>query len=209
MSYRDCEGFFCSRCLLQLRGWDILANAVKNNTSSPLSIANLTATPRYSTLPRQIAFAVTGGGGSGTYTYRWDFGDGTPASNTRNPNHNYTTADIRTATVWVSDSADPGNTVSRTLKITPPVDFTDYTASTVNAPRGTEITFRVNGATGGAGNYQYEWNFGDGDTRKRNRAQCKHTYANAGTYTVVIDVKDSEDVDNHKTENTLRVTITA
>lgn len=35
MSYRDCEGFFCARCLLQLRGWNILANKIQNDTRHP------------------------------------------------------------------------------------------------------------------------------------------------------------------------------
>ncbi len=35
MSYRDCEGFMCSRCLMQLRGWNILGNTIKNDTRHP------------------------------------------------------------------------------------------------------------------------------------------------------------------------------
>jgi chitodextrinase len=75
----------------------------------------------------------------------------------------------------------------------------NYTPSTPFADTWVGFTGLV---TGGKAPYVYSWSFGDGSTNSS--ASPDHTYTNAGTYTVILNVTDS--VGNHaKTSKTIVV----
>jgi len=70
----------------------------------------------------------------------------------------------------------------------------DTTLPTVNAGQdqtvnvGTPVTFNASSSTDNIGIVSYEWDFGDGTTGTG--ITVNHTYANPGTYTVTLTVKD-------------------
>ncbi|RYD96715.1 MAG: PKD domain-containing protein, partial [Sphingobacteriales bacterium] len=98
-------------------------------------------------------------------SWQWDFGDGSPTVNTRNPTHNYTVPGTYTATLLNTSQAGCTGTASTqtiTVNVSPVVDITPATAvgcapATVNFG-GTIVR---NPAPGGL---TWEWHFGNGNT---------------------------------------------
>lgn len=203
MSYRDCEGFFCSRCLLQLRGWDILSGKVKSNTNNPLSFTAIpTANSRHEKIyvkkGNAVKFNVSPAGGSGTYSYKWKFGDGNEA-NVKRPTHRYANAGVYSASITVTDTGDSQKTAtgSVTVTITEPIGFT---AGPAGNPTPTvanqEVTFSVT-PSGGSGEYKYKWQYISKGTTW-NVAGPKHRFTTAGDKKVKVTVTDKNDARNRK-----------
>jgi PKD repeat protein len=91
--------------------------------------AVLNATPTSGTAPLVVSFNATGSSdpdaGDFILGYEWDFGDGTPFSNSNAPSHTYTTAGTYTARLRVMDNRNLYSApVSRTITVsgtsTPP-----------------------------------------------------------------------------------------
>lgn len=127
-------------------------------------------------------------------TYAWTFGDGSTGSGIR-PTHRYSVAGTYSVVLTVTDdrgtaamsaptpvqvaaAADP--TAAFTISPTDPsVGDTVYVdGSSSTTPIGSDRTIVT-----------YEWNFGDGATGSGKTAS--HVYGKAGTYTIVLNVKDS------------------
>lgn len=95
-------------------------------------------------------------------------------------------------TVSTSDSALPANSGSSTRAITiqnrPPV--ATFTSSTSSALTGISIGFDATGSSDSDGSIvSYLWTFGDGSTGSG--TVVSHTYAIAGTFTVLLTVSDN------------------
>ncbi len=212
MSYRTCEGFHCSRCLLQLRGWNILDGNIKDNNTNPLSfdavpMAQGRHTKIYVKKQTDVNFGVTPSGGSGTYIYSWKFGDGSVMSAAQNPTHKFVNAGDYTVSVKVTDKNDAGKSAkgSLTVHITEPISITaGPTANPSPAAVNQEISFSVT-PSGGSGEYIYSWKFGDASIMSAGAAP-KHKYRATGTYTGTIKMTDKNDNTNIK-EVTLTVQI--
>ncbi len=72
-------------------------------TTSPLPVANFSASPTSGTAPLTVKFTDTS---TGTVTaWSWDFGDGTPPSTQRNPSHSYATTGTYTVKLTTTNSA--------------------------------------------------------------------------------------------------------
>jgi PKD repeat protein len=85
--------------------------------ATPLS-AKAGASPTTGNAPLNVSFTGSASGGLAPYSYSWNFGDGTAAGTTQNPNHTYSTAGTYTATLTVTDSASPAKTATSTVQIT-------------------------------------------------------------------------------------------
>ncbi|MBI4652573.1 S8 family serine peptidase [Candidatus Desantisbacteria bacterium] len=161
----------------------------------PIYILSLTVNPASGLIPLPVEFNVTMAGGSGNYNYSWDYGDGTTVETAQNPKHTYLKAGGYTAVVTIIDKNDPANYttgvlyVSATDKRLISISVMSATPSVGAAPQ--EVIFNIT-PTGGSGNYDYSWDYGDG-TAIETAQNPKHTYMNAGIYIAEVTVKDKED----------------
>ena len=80
--------------------------------------ASAAAVPTSGQIPVKVAFTGTATGGTPPYAYSWNFGDGSATSTAQNPSHTYTTAGTYTATLTVTDSANPVHTATSRLTVT-------------------------------------------------------------------------------------------
>jgi PKD repeat protein len=89
--------------------------------------------------------------------------------------------------------------INERLQALPDYDPVVVSFLSANPTSGTvplEVSFAVE-ASGGAGSYDYSWSFGDGETSDLQNPT--HTYDTAGTYNVIVTVRDAGDPDNSTT----------
>ncbi|AQS40597.1 M6 family metalloprotease domain-containing protein [Shewanella psychrophila] len=132
-----------------------------------------------------VVFSATVTGGDGNYSYLWGFGVTGATSAEEMPTYNYETSGSYTVSLTVTDglgsSVVSSQTITVDLPVPPEASFT-FSSSDLS------VTF-TDTTTGGEGAITYLWNFGDGQT---STAQSpSHTYASAGSYTVMMTVTDS------------------
>jgi PKD repeat protein len=134
--------------------------------------------------------SATGGLGAALQSYAWSFGDGATATGP-SATHTYTTPGNHTVTLTVSDTAGGRSTASRTIFVAdepPTVAFGTPTGIVV--PDQT-LTLDAGASTDPDGAIgSYTWSFGDRGTATGRSAT--HAYANPGTYTVQLTVRDSD-----------------
>ncbi len=147
-----------------------------------------------------VSFTSSATASNGSITgYSWNFGDG-GSSTAADPSHVYAAAGTYTITLTVTQTGGGNTTVARWLMVDvpPTADFSwSGTAET-----GSPISF-TSLATAGTGTLSsYYWSFGDGSTSTA--VNPTHTYASAGTYTVMLSVVQS---DGQSTTATHTITI--
>jgi PKD repeat protein len=126
-------------------------------------------------------------------TYLWDFGDNS-TSTEKNPVHTYTEDNkTYTATLTVTDAKGAHDSTATTISIgtqnSPPIaDFT-YGVDTATKT----ITFADNSTDLDNDILTYSWDFGDNLTS--NEKNPVHSYANNGSYTVILTVNDGKATD--------------
>jgi PKD repeat protein/glucose/arabinose dehydrogenase/type 1 glutamine amidotransferase len=126
-------------------------------------------------------------------TYVWDFGDGSDPGRGRRARHTYTRPGTFTAKVTVTDRA--GLTASATVEIVvgnPPANQAPTVLAAADPAGGTAplaITFTASGSDPDGDDLSYVWSFGDGGAA--GGTKVTHTFAQAGTYTVTVTVKDA------------------
>lgn len=136
-------------------------------------------------------------------SYSWNWGDGTTTSSGVYVAHTYTVAGRYTITLTVKDSDNPPNTDSATKTVvisgtTPPPDGGNHAPSAVltstptSGEVGDQFEFDASGSTDADSDpLVYRFNFGDGeDTGFIADSVVTHSYANSGTYTVQVTVRD-------------------
>lgn len=151
---------------------------VSSNQSITVSSLTPTSAFTYNASGLSVAFTNTS---SNATSYSWDFGDGTAASTTTSPSHTFATAGNYTVTLTAT-SAD-GSTASTpqsiTVAATPTANYT-YTANDLS------VTFTNTSSNATS----YSWDFGDG-TAASTSTSPSHTFASAGSYTVVLTATNS------------------
>lgn len=136
----------------------------------------------------------------GRLTVRWNFGDGTTATGPL-VSHRFTEQGTYEVTVTVIDdeAAETVRSVPiQVLNLRPEVSLLspdDVAEHLVKAP----VTFDARGHDPDGGDIEFRWTFGDGTTEVGPRVT--HSFSEAGTYTVVLDVTDEE-------QSTTRTTLT-
>ena len=127
-------------------------------------------------------------GGSAPYTYAWDFGDGNTATSA-SPTHTYAMDSIYHVCVTVTDAN--GCTTTDCQLVLAIGNTPQCYASLSYIPDNANplIHYFSVSASGGSAPYTYAWDFGDGNTSIS--ASPTHTYTQAGTYLVCVDVTDA------------------
>jgi len=126
--------------------------------------------------PTQFTDATTGV----PVNWIWDFGDGSPVSNTQNPVHTYAATGTYTVQLISFGGAGCSDTTTTTVTVTP-VPTADFTFTNVCT---NDVTV-FNSISLGAPD-TFFWNFGDGNTDNTNNPDPVHTYTTAGTYNVML-----------------------
>jgi len=125
-------------------------------------------------------------------SYFWTFGDGTNATGVT-VNHAYAENGTYTVTLTVTDDqgATATATATKTVLNRPPVASFTESATTVYTYEA--ITFNATSSYDPDGSIvSYTWNFGDGNVTTLTSPMVTHTYADNGTYTVILTVTDND-----------------
>jgi PKD repeat protein len=130
--------------------------------------------------------------GDSTVNYRWDFGDGN-SSALETPTHDY--SDSGTYTVVLTATNAAGSDVATdTVNIysAPSVTFTTSTPGWLG--ESTDFTATVTTTPMGDSSVNLTWDFGDGTVRTGS-TNTSHTYADSGTYTVILTATNAAGTD--------------
>ena len=125
-------------------------------------------------------------------SYEWNFGDGSPISNERNPIHNYTTLGQFDVSLRVTNENGCENLLVRDNLIAatkPNVAFNKNNNGCTTEP----IAF-TNRSTGQGLALRFLWDFGDGNTSTLRSPT--HTYDAEGVYTVCLTTTDANGCDS-------------
>ncbi len=133
-------------------------------------------------------------------SYLWTWGDSSPVSTIRNPNHIYVNAGTYTVCLRVSRAYNGDTCTTTECKVITVSNFPTtpcqaYFSYTPNAADRKYIQF-TNYSTGS--NLIYTWSFGD-TTQVSHSQNLYHLYAQYGTYTVCLNVVNSLDTSCHST----------
>ncbi len=131
--------------------------------------------------------------------YDWDFGDGQSGSGV-SVTHSYADPDSYTITLTVTD--DGGLTDDHAIQVTAgnqvPVALFTYEAAEL------VVTFADQSLDNDGQVVSWQWSFGDGQSADVQHPT--HTYANPGTYTVILTVTDDGGAEGSYTED---ITVTS
>jgi len=161
-----------------------------SNIPPPTLTASFTYNPSSPLVGQQVTFSASASGGTAPYTFSWAFGDGSTGAG-QSITHTYSSPGAFTVTMAATDSSSPQQTASsqQSFTVTSPPPLTASFTFTPSAPQtGQQITFTAS-ASGGTTPYSFTWTFGDGSNATG--STVTHTYTSAGTFTVVLTVKDS------------------
>jgi PKD repeat protein len=119
--------------------------------------------------------------------YAWTFGDGSSSASAK-PTHDYAAAGSYTATLVVTDSLGAtSSSASKTVTVTHAAPVAAFTSSTSGLVASVDASTSA-GSDGAS--LTYSWNWGDG-TGESTGVTATHSYAAAGTNSVVLTVTDS------------------
>ena len=188
-----------------------------------LPSASFTFSPAQPAVNQTVFFngsASTAGPGHTITSYNWNFGDGATGSGVTS-SHAYTSAGSYNVTLTVTDEIGQSNTsapqavtVSSAAATPPTARFTFSPA-----PPGVNETvfFDASSSTAGAGHTitSYSWSFGDGGSCSTasfptgcgtgSAANPTHAYGTAGTYSVILTVRDEIGQTNTSAPQTVTV----
>jgi|GEM_PF-5152911 len=155
------------------------------HAANAVSIDSLSATPTSGLVPLNVQFNAAASGAD-SLIYSWDFGDGATSAE-QNPSHLFETAGDYEVKLTVGDSNSTANgKISISASQSTPLAITASAAPTTgNSP----LTVSFTSSATGNSPFNYEWDFGDGNSASTQNAQ--HTYSSLGKFFAVLKVTDS------------------
>ncbi len=174
---------------------NVTQQAANSSTATiELSKGNIPVTADFSSVlnKRSITFTNTTEGGTLTYTYEWNFGDGSAVSTSSSPIHVYASDGAYQVTLMATDSNGESNISTQEVVIN-----TSPIASFTSSGNNETIIF-TNSSSGGVGGLTYSWNFGDGTTSTGQSPS--HTFADDGSFNVILTITDGEARTSSSTE---------
>lgn len=155
-----------------------------------------TANFSFSVMDLTVAFSDNSSDGDGEIvTYDWQFGD-SQSSELENPTHTYDSAGTYTVTLTVTDSN--GQTGSRSKNVTVAGSSSAPNAAFSFTTEGLTVSYTDNSDDSDGTIISHSWSFGDGNTS--NEANPTHTYSEAGSYSVTLQVVDNDGLIDSVTE---------
>jgi PKD repeat protein len=127
-------------------------------------------------------------------SYAWDFGDGTPVVVENDPitTHAYTNYGDFTVKLTVTDNSDLTGEKTSALHVSQH-PIASFTFSPPDPLIHESVTFDGSASTPDGGTItSYTWNFGDGNITTESDPIITHAYTTYGTYTITLNVTDSE-----------------
>ena len=146
----------------------------------PQPTANFTATTVCQGTATQFTSTSTGQNITG---YQWNFGDGQSGTG-QTANHTYSQAGTYQVTLTVTTSYGCTDQITQSVTVNEQ-PTASFTATTVCQGQATQFT----STSTGQNITSYQWNFGDGQTGTG--PNPTHTYAQAGTYQVILSVESA------------------
>lgn len=146
----------------------------------PQPTASFTATTVCQGNPTQFTSTSTGQNITG---YQWNFGDGQSGTG-QTANHTYSQAGTYQVTLTVTTSYGCTDQITQSVTVNEQ-PTASFTATTVCQGQATQFT----STSTGQNITSYQWNFGDGQTGTG--PNPTHTYAQAGTYQVILSVESA------------------
>jgi len=145
------------------------------STTAPT--ANFSANPTAGTAPLTVTFTDTSTGN--VTAWSWSFGDGS-SSTAKTAVKTYANPGTYTVSLTVT-GAGGNDTATKIISATAAAPVANFSASPTSGRAPLAVTF-TNSSSGNV--TSYSWNFGDGSTSTGQNPV--HTYATAGTYSVIL-----------------------
>lgn len=175
-------------------------NLAKNIIIAPIATA---FSANDTTICKGDTVTFSGTSSSVISNYKWDFGNSV-ISNTSAATikQRYTNAGLYTVKLVVSDTAGCKDSLTKTNYIRAGGPTVNFTGTPVNGCPGTTVNFTdATVANGGYGISQRAWTFGDATSQNTTATTLSHVYNNTGTYTVTLNVTDSNGCNGSLTRN--------
>lgn len=172
---------------LDVTNTNIKTNYITVNGATNAPFAHFTSNNAYGSAPLSVSFTDTSSGSPTRWL--WEFGDGAVCPD-QNPVYTYSTAG--TYTVKLTATNDAGsNTVIQSnyviVEYTPHLPVTGFKSSVTSGTAPLAVAF-TDTSTGSP--TAWTWNFGDGELSTRQNPI--HTYIDAGSYTVSLNVTNND-----------------
>lgn len=192
--FRTIANFSVSLTVADLRGATArVTKLIAVIAGIPPTVPDFTVSPNPPPTNVDVFFnatSATAATGRTIVSYSWEFGDGTGASGSI-VSHKFAGPGEFSVTLTVTD--DAGSKTQKTQKIT--VGGTTAEPSAEFTPTKNGLTVTVNASASkpstGATIVNYKIDYGDGNFENVSGPIQSHTYAVAGTYTILLEITDS------------------
>lgn len=138
---------------------------------------SLSSVAMFSTNTNLLSASFNSAGSTGS-SYKWDFGDGSPKSNSTSPTHNYSTPGLYSVTLIAFNICGGNDTLTQSIRV----------CDSLIGKFGTSIAGDTifTDASASSGVSQYYWDFGDGGTGAG--ISPNHVYSQGGSYLITLTV---------------------